>query len=478
MRKIIEIVEDVYEWNRNNKKGYFTEISYINHTGDSQIYTQSFLDNMYESLLYIMGQARKNTHQEHYAINTEYIFDSGWNGKTREQSDEKNIVVHGLYSDYYFNGSPQVDLYGLNSNVDEKGVKIQANTESILIYLNNAPTISHQTGLKNPKSYYDQYNLVDFSSVIDGSFFDPSLVFIESAKEIEDWFSAYDLILTELLSSSNSYFSIGGTSGYVPQVELPFESIYTSPPKTSDLYKINSKYTLSSWYDDLTGESGEFVRQSGHYKHTATNINEINTFNVYSEEITVNVDGEDGYTQITYPTSENGVTFGDSFDTIFNTAKSTFGDTYTLSAYQGVVSYQSEQNSSEILGAEYISGYLTRNGDGTNVIITGEIVEQYKEMLEAGKGSDYTVESVYQILTNSENRWDDIIAVIDSSTKKPSDTLLRLCDRNDEFEYVFTLPNNDVNGAWSAEIIGYSLPDFDIGSEYTIYKLEDPEPTP
>jgi hypothetical protein len=172
------------------------------------------------------------------------------------------------------------------------------------------------------------------------------------------------------------------------------------------------------------------------------------------------------------------VTFGDSFDTIFNTAKSTFGDTYTLSAYQGVVSYQSEQNPNEILGAEYISGYLTRNGDGTNVIIPGEIVEQYKEMLEAGKGSDYTVESVYQILTNSENRWDDIIAVVDSSTKKPSDTLLRLCDRNDEFEYVFTLPNNDVDGSWSAEIIGYSLPDFDIGSEYTIYKLEDPEPTP
>jgi hypothetical protein len=334
----------------------FNQSSYINYSGDSQLMSSDFMNNMYELLMKIIEYSTKNTFIEPYSSGKVVLFNSYWWGLTQDQQTEIN--------DYYKRGyGNQVEF--LEWNLDDNGNFIQSFAPATR--LNQSKNITYNGEIVDPtgsldlldfykeNQFKDRFRLSDFPEITSGAFYDPSLVKIESFSDVRAWFDAYDSILTVLKTAKKVSFGI---------LTADYNIITGGTPlrPTSDRYEVVSTFSEFNWFDDETGQSGSVVQQYVEIDQRVSTgiINSQNTY-VYSQNVTYKVDdGQGGFETINLTTQKDGITFNDSLTTIHDYAVSTYLDTF---AYNNLNHFR-ENEVYNVLNNDYNGGELRQNGSG------------------------------------------------------------------------------------------------------------------
>lgn len=471
MRTIKEIYNDVLAWRNKYGDGAFGESNYINHSGDSQEIDSAFLENMYSTLLVIIDQTRYDTHDDFYSAKNVYLVDSGWWSTTTAQREEVNVLRYGDYRRSTTGGAPLLEGPFSQNNVDENGALYQASTVSLFQTLDGDYVANAERTIKIPKFYFDRPDITKYQSTIDGLFFDPSIVQIETLQGVIDWFSAYDDILQDLLLTSNVVIHY---DDYKPPIESPVGDIYTLPNLSSDRYLVKSSFQISFWEDDETSESGEFVAQTITYSRLSS-TSDTKTFTIYSEAITISIDDDEGgYFPFTFPVSEDGIDFNDSLEVIYNKVLVLLPNTNT---HSGTPEYQHHPTVTTIDLIDYDGGEYERTETGDFVITCSEITDRYEKLLQSDIDSNYDVEFFYTKTMGANNVWEEETAVIETSTKEPLKVIENISFNGDvEFSYSAEMPVFPAEGDWFFvnNLRYYKLVDFPVDSGYTLYALQPP----
>ena len=445
MRAIKDIYDDLVNHMIDNGYNSTSFDPYKGYADDNFIYDKDFLNFMYEALLFVCLRTLKDTTNESYAADGSYAFDTGWWGETDYQSDVIKSTIYGDYTDVFTNGAPRLYADFKQINIDENGNVYGGNFElKQKVIGTNFISTSGNANVTDPNKYNDYYELNDHSAVISGRLFDPDLYLMERADEIEAWFEAYDEVLTDVINPS--YTSVNKVDYNAP-LTAPLDEV-RSFNTASDRYEATSTFSEATWFDEETGDSGTFVRQTGFYKKYGTGGDTTN-YTVYSEEITVNVFDFDtgGYVPFTYPTSDEGVTFGDDLETIYNLAKSTWADQNSDTN----LNYNLSLTTSTILGDDYTGGQYLKSGTGSVSFTSNRIVDKYETIRTYGTTSNFDVETYYTLLEqDGEETYDRPQISLETIAKNPNDIVLISAEQDQVFSYTgVQMPVYPVEGSWN-----------------------------
>lgn len=463
MRQIKEIYNDVMDWfietghdiGRNN-------IGFNNHTGDSQMFSNEFCIFMFNSLLTIITNTRLVTNDQINSISKAYIFDSGWWGLTPSQLDELKEIENGGYT----KGEPVVSNTIIN--VDKSGNAYKPIFNGGQIYKSNEYISING---RRPEYYYDTPQLVDFKSVKDGLFFDPSVFLMETEQQVLDWFEQYDAILIELLNLSNYKVSVEDF------VNIPDLYIYESPDfntLTNSKYEATASYLVQDWFDDEQGTSGQIVKQIGSYIRFSP-LNSV-SYECFSENLKVkHDDGEGGYIDVIYSKTDNGVTFGDSLGAIQALAVSSFPPVLS----NATLSYSHSPVEYEVLDSDYIGGVLSGSVNGEAVVkapSSEDLYDEYNSLLRTSVTSQYSIKTYgLDINTAGDELWNRDVVNFEDLTKEPLKVIDVVALRDESFDYNISVPSFPANGSWSGDVFFKTISDYVVSSKYQKFALQGPQ---
>ena len=361
MRDIKDIYDDVlnicYE-NDINVSSAITGIRHNNYSGDSQLLSNDFLEQMFNLLMYLFEYAAKPTHTKPYASSKVVLFDTDWWGLTVAQSIEAGEY---LQQGYYTAPNPK------SWNIDENGDWLQSYTTTSrwthAIYNNELIDTSgtiDTLSLAYDGQFNDRYEYSDFTEITSGALFDPSLVRMESYSEVETWFTAYDSVLSVFKTAiyvGDRMLSYGGYANYNCNM------LVSSPlSPCSDYYGAHSSFSECYWWDEETGENGSVVQQRVILTRTGHGNSDSKTIYVYSEDVTFKMsDEQGGFWTIELPTSKDGVNFNDDLTTLHDLAVSKFPDTQSNTSG---IRHDRDNITQFVLSVEYNGGHLYQNGSG------------------------------------------------------------------------------------------------------------------
>lgn len=363
-RTITEIYNKVLDLYNENDLNSLTGLGYVNYSGDSQLISNDFLIEMFRKLLVLIDHTAKDSAVEPYASSDVVVFDSGWWGLTPTQNGEiRDYFKQGF-------GTTPIDR---RWNLDKTGSYVQSkvaatnaiDTNSNIIYNGELVSISgtaDRIDITLNGQFNDRYRLTDFPEIVNGDLFDPSLIKMETREEIDNWFIAYDGVLS-VLEISIFAGDRSNRKTNPDDAEYQCTMAVDNPIRpTSDLYKALSSFSQFDWFDDNTGASGEVVEQFVRLDRGAFPTAEAQVTRVYSEDVTFEVsDGEGGFDTVTLSTDEDGIAFGDSLTTLYNLSLSLFTNTFTATTD---FMHDRSDTTQTVLETDYDGGFIQRMGDG------------------------------------------------------------------------------------------------------------------
>jgi hypothetical protein len=381
-RTITEIYADLINL-LEDKAFEYTESS-IGCSMDSHVINNQMLINMHEILLTLIDNATMGSYSKPYACKKVVMFNTNWWGA---DSDQQTEIREYLNDGWLTKAQAQSWSMGVDNFIQpiETAVKMSAEYPKISYddKIFDISTEMENDGVEMVKDgeLDDYYDYLDFPAMSDGSYYDPSLVKIDSSNELRNWLDALDSIV--LILNSAKFADTNGSPNYDCSL-----STYFNGSSYSDKYNISSYFDTKHWHDEPSDTSGTVLEQ----KITMARIgsdSESTKIYVYSDNVTYSNDYGDT-TELKM--SEDGMNFGDDLNAIYNNAVSRYPNTHT---YDVDISHKRSNIVYNFDGIDYSGGYIQRSDDGT---YNHEDLYEFGELfnnVDGGKKSSYIDNIIY-----------------------------------------------------------------------------------